>query len=101
MTESTVNYVIFSSRVKPNLLFSGIAVWSNFKNFETRKSVKNILRLIVFCLFVFMNDDENDAASLITDVIISKLTQPSRGTVLYCVRNLFPISKRKPVASHC
>lgn len=53
---------------------------------DRRKSVKNILRLIVFCLFVFMNDDENDAASLITDVIISKLAQPSRGTALYWSR---------------
>lgn len=79
MTESTVNYVILSSRVKPKLLFSGIAVWSNFKNFET----------------------EGNLSRIFLDVIISKLAQPSRGTALYCVRNLFRITKRKLVASHC
>ena len=42
MTESTVNYVILSSRVKPKLLFSDIAVWSNFKNFETEGNLSKI-----------------------------------------------------------
>ena len=97
MTEFTVNSQFESQAQFP---FSGIAVVKLQEFRDRRKSVKNILRLIVFCSFVFMDDNENDAASLITDVIISKLAQPSRGTALYCVRNLFPITKRKLVASH-